>query len=143
MSFKTTLLAILVNFYFISNIFIYNTIKSSEIPKIHRAILKNKLGQISNLLAKENINIKDKIGQSPLHLAVWTNNYLAVILLLQYKADINNQDQMGRTPLHCAIYNNNLKITQLLLKNNAKTNIKDNTGKIALKIYNNILESKL
>ncbi|TPW18078.1 MAG: hypothetical protein FD129_123 [bacterium] len=43
--------------------------------------------------------VRDSLGDTPLHVAVWNARVEVVNLLLTRKADVNSRDGEGRTPL--------------------------------------------
>ena len=54
------------------------------------------------------VNAKNKVGETRLHLAAWLNENLAVITtLLKAGADVDARALLGRTPLHKAVKSNN------------------------------------
>jgi hypothetical protein len=46
------------------------------------------------------VNLKNKDGNTALHLAILENNIKIIALLLEHKADVLIQNNNGRTPLH-------------------------------------------
>jgi len=73
-----------------------------------------------------NVNVKDKKGVTPLHLA---ENMDVVRLLVKHGADVNATDDGGQTPLH------NCKkkdIAQLLIKHGANVYAKNKVGETPL-----------
>jgi ankyrin repeat protein len=66
------------------------------------------------------LNLKDKWGQTPLHLAVNKNNKTLVQWLIEHGAYIDAKDKRGRTPLYIAVMNYNIEIIQLLLSRGAR-----------------------
>ena len=73
-----------------------------------------------------NINkVKDKIGQSPLHLAIELNNFKIVKLLLEHKANANFENLSGKTLLQFAVSQGYVEIIKELLKFGAKVDLKD------------------
>jgi ankyrin repeat protein len=74
------------------------------------------------------INIEDKFGETPLHLAVWQCNEDMVKELLRHGADVNIRNKYGETPLHLACFRDDqssLEICRVLLDASAKTNHRD------------------
>jgi hypothetical protein len=49
---------------------------------------------------KNNINIQDKDGDTPLHIAVFLCNYEIIKILLNNNANINLKDKYGQTAIH-------------------------------------------
>ena len=75
------------------------------------------------LQSNADVNVKNRMGETPLHQAVSCKNLKIVKLLLKYKADINAQQNDGETPLHVAVLKGDNKIVSMLLDNGANPNI--------------------
>lgn len=58
--------------------------------------------------------------QTPLHLAITSQQYEAAVKLIQCGAKINLEDEKGLTPLYTAIVLNNYKLADMLLSNGAR-----------------------
>lgn len=82
-------------------------------------------------LEDENINDKDIEGNTALHYAVKSNNYMVAKLLLENNADPDVQNNKGDTPLHNIIYTINNSMLYLLFKY-ADFNIRNNDGNTIL-----------
>ena len=65
------------------------------------------------------INFKNRRGNTPLHLAVWSENEEAVRLLVRAGADLAETDREGRTPLDLAEMLERKNITWYLRGSNA------------------------
>ena len=77
------------------------------------------------------VNVKNKLGRTPLHLASFTGNVEAIRMLVSAGADINAKDNFGQTPLFNVVNlssSNVLQSMDLLLKSGALANIKDIYG---------------
>src|SRR5574343_1244033 len=61
-------------------------------------------------------NIKNNIGETPLHQATENSQAKLVKLLLKYKADPNSQQNDGNTPLHQSSYKGDESIVSMLLQ---------------------------
>jgi len=104
--------------------------KNSYSEELLNSVKKGELSKVRDLIKRgANVNIKDKDGKTPLHIAV-ENNYEDIVkVLIQNNADVNIKDNNGNTPLHIAIMNGNEFIIKELLKAKADKNIKNNEGK--------------
>ncbi len=80
------------------------------------------------------VNARNEIGWTPLHLASYWGCTKIAKLLIENKADVNAKDVCGNTPLHLASRYNNLEIVKLLIEKGADVNAKDNYSKTALDI---------
>ncbi len=88
----------------------------------------------SSIEAGADVNSKDKVGFTTLHLASLIDNYDLAKLLIQGGADVNAITSDGETPLLLASDVNSIRVVDLLLQNDANPNIKGNDGKTALNI---------
>jgi len=80
----------------------------------------------------EDVNVKDMLGQTPLHGAAIHGDNLEIIeLLLKHRADPNIQDREGRTPFYLAATMGKIPAAKLLLENGADINAKDSYGDAA------------
>ena len=67
-------------------------------------------------------------GETPLHIAVRTNQAGVVLGLLAAGANVDSRDANQWTPLHSAAYDGNIAIIDLLLGYRADLNAKEQTG---------------
>eukprot|EP01038_Epipyxis_sp_PR26KG_P013396 gene13396-17963_t len=74
------------------------------------------------------LEVRDKQGNSPVHLAVQMNNTDCLMVLLHAKVDINPVNNLGFTPLYLANAMGLQTIRQMLIENGAKSNIIDVKG---------------
>jgi ankyrin repeat protein len=65
------------------------------------------------------VNIPDREGETPLHLAVRLGKTELVLELLNARADVNALDRYGRPPLERALGGNRDDIVEVLLKHKA------------------------
>jgi hypothetical protein len=79
-----------------------------------------------------NINLKDKLGRTALHLTVWPAHAEVLKLLLEKGAKISIQDNQGNTPLHVAVLRQNEEITKILLEKGAPIDIRNNNNETPL-----------
>jgi len=81
-----------------------------------------------------NLNIKDKMGNTPLSLTIKHNDYPNAGRLILAGADLNIQDNDGYTALIGAITaeKNQLEIAKLLIEKGADLNIQNNNGNTVL-----------
>jgi hypothetical protein len=74
-------------------------------------------------------DVRDALGGTALHVAIFRSNFEAMMLLLDHGFDINAvADSTGFTPLHYCVWFNNVNAARFLLLNNANRNIRDNDG---------------
>lgn len=71
------------------------------------------------------VNVSNKKGMTPLHLAAWNGCPLEIIeLLIAHNADVNAETDIGQTPLHWLAYRGNVKVCRFLLEHKADVNAK-------------------
>ena len=73
-------------------------------------------------------DVRDSIGATALHGAMFQPNILVVKLLLEYGYDPNALDMHGSTPLHRAVSANNLEAAKLLMQYGADSYLRNNEG---------------
>ena len=109
-------------------------------PVIFHAInkIENGKSKLSKILLRHgaDINAKNSIGQSLLHIACQWGNEKTVRFLLRHKIDINAKDNLGNTVLMTAFKYYNSKITNLLLKHKPNIHAKNNKGQNVLHFCN-------
>ena len=90
---------------------------------LHRAVRYNQTTTVQYILANHtNPNERDGHGDTPLHIAVNTNNVNMVQLLLTHSnTNKHATNNMGANPLHHAAWNGNRDIVKLLI-NDANAN---------------------
>ena len=79
------------------------------------------------------LNLKDPVGRTPLHIAAEKGNVDVAMLLIENGANVNVADVNGNTPLIFIINKTgNLKVTQRLLEKGANVDTQNRTGETAL-----------
>ena len=81
--------------------------------------------------AGEDINIQNKYGWTPLHIAIRRNHKNMVEYLLDKGADIDRVDGVGWTPLMEAIMDNMTELCALLVARGADKSIVNSRGATA------------
>ncbi|CZR52574.1 uncharacterized protein PAC_02451 [Phialocephala subalpina] len=81
---------------------------------------------------REQVNIRDYKGRTPLHWAATRGDISAVNLLLDYGADVNAQDEGKATPLILAASSGSVRTIELLLLAGADVHLADIRGGHAL-----------
>ncbi len=87
-------------------------------------IQKNNFQRFERFIQKNPylVFIRNKEGQTPLHIAIKLNRLDMVKLLIEKGAAINVKDRKSQTPLHIAIKLNRLDMVKLLIEEGAEVN---------------------
>lgn len=103
-----------------------------------RRSLKEILQSASDVLFPEQmgtrlveLNSKDVVGDTPLHVMIWRNDQYAAKLLIESGADVNAIGDMGETPLHIALRKKNCTIVKLLIDAGANIDVRSEFGETA------------
>jgi hypothetical protein len=77
---------------------------------------------------KATVNVKDKTGDTPLHIASRIGFKEGVKLLLDYGAKTDVPNENGKTPLHLAAIKGYTDVVRQLIERGANVNAQDNFG---------------
>jgi len=98
-----------------------------------RASVSVDIDIIKELVARgADLNVRTKMGDTPLHIAAQNNLDEVARVLVQLGADVNAIDDRGWTALHHCARNNNLKLSEYLLSRDAEVNARAGEGFTAL-----------
>jgi ankyrin repeat protein len=96
---------------------------------LFNALNKGDIIRAKELVNLEQINMENKYGRTPLHLATIHNDTTIVKFLIVNGADIHVKDGFyGATPLHLATQRGHIDIVKLLIENHANVNETDRNG---------------
>lgn len=101
---------------------------------IFSLILDGDLNGVKEITTKEKsvINLKDKLGRTPLMEAVIKGDLNIVKALLSAGANVNIHESSGWTALHFAAQAYSYEITKILLESSAEVDAIDNQGSTPL-----------
>lgn len=100
---------------------------------LNEAVIKGDAANVKKNIAKgEDVNLKDKNGDTPLITAVKNGNLEITRMLIDAKADVNVKDNAGNTPLIIICKTKRTDIAELLIKAGADVNEKNNSGETSL-----------
>jgi ankyrin repeat protein len=102
--------------------------KSTEIPKIHAAIHANKGTDFKAYLSKDDINIHDKHGYTPLMRALFEKKPHIAREILRHSPDINALDNKGCTAVMHAVRSKQHALLSELVARGADLNVVSNSG---------------
>lgn len=114
-----------------------DTVDSHGETLLWKAVQKGKVDIAEVLInAGANINLPDKDGWSPLHMAVLNQDINMVDLILKYTPQINDQNKYGNNAIWIAVYyaNGRTDIINLLLDAGADPYQKNNVGINAIQL---------
>ena len=105
----------------------YTDICHDGIPPLHHAISLPNILSVEILLRKgADVNIADKYGRGPMHIAAQLSGsqpLKLIKILVEYKCNVNAQDNAGCTPLYIASQSGNAEVISLLLEYGANPHI--------------------
>jgi len=130
----------------------YEAADANRYMPIHWAVIRKKAAlDILQILIDANINldVKNDKGNTPLHVAVMSNNIEGLSSLLKAtkskKPTIDLANMDGFTPLHLAVMDGDLKVVAILLDQGANpntTNQHDETSLMLIANKKNIAENE-
>jgi len=96
-------------------------VKAPDIS-IHEAAMKGNIEAVKqHLAAGTDVNVKDNIGLTPLHMAAGDARKEVAELLIAKGAEVNMKNKYSKTPLDWAIDFKHTELANLLRKHGGKT----------------------
>jgi ankyrin repeat protein len=107
--------------------------KPSSPLSLTEAVRTNDIVKVKTLLAAGvDVNGRDKVGDTPLHVAAVRGYKETATLLIAKGADVNAEDEHGLTPLHAAAWMGHKEIVALLIAKGTDISAKNKEGIAAL-----------
>ncbi len=96
------------------------------------AVLTHDMNTIKSFLKKENVDVRDRAGRTPLLNAVIEDSLPMVKLLIEHGANIQIQDKKGWSVLHFASQNQSAEMVKFLIEQGANVDAVDTYGNTPL-----------
>ncbi|XP_046572152.1 ankyrin-1-like [Haliotis rubra] len=102
---------------------------------VHLAVISGNLNVIQSIVSltgRQQQDVANKAGSTPLHLAAQYNQLDIAKYLIEERVNIGATDNESNTPLHVAASFEHADIIRLLMENGGKINVKNQKGQIPL-----------
>ncbi len=102
-------------------------------PALSNAVIRGDFKETQRIVASgANINSKDALDRTPLHLAAFYGRTKTIAFLIENGAEVDAKDHIGMTPLHAAVISGRRQSVQLLLEKQANIHTQTESGQTAL-----------
>lgn len=92
--------------------YLFDVIRNHDLARLH-----------AYLSGGGTLDILNEQGSSPIHEAIYEENYTMLELLLRYGTDVNMVDKYGNTPLHIACLLDDKEAARILLSHGAQVDV--------------------
>lgn len=105
---------------------------------LHDAIMRDNLEGFGELVENSDIERENRVGYTPLQLAVMLDRFDMASILLAHGANTDKELlDIGILPLHCSVLEENFRMTELLLESGVDPNSKAPNGALSLQLSEN------
>ena len=119
------LLTIIAGYFILKELNTYSEAKK----EFFSVIRKGDLAGVKKILdSGQDINVRDGVGQTALHIAAYKGTPEIVDLLIDSGANIDAEDNRGGKPIHWAAIKGSIDNVEVLIKRGAKLNVRDKNG---------------
>ena len=102
-------------------------------PALSNAVIRLDIAEIQKIIGSgADINTKDALDRTPLHIAAFYGRVKIIELLISSGSDVNAKDHTGMTPLHAAVISGGRQSVQYLLDKEADVNAQTEAGQTPL-----------
>jgi hypothetical protein len=113
--------------------FAINDAHAQRQKPLDQAVVEGDIDRVkSEIAAGVDINSKNRMGWTLLHIAINNKHTDIAQLLIDKGADVNIRDNRGRTPVHLAVENGQKAIVEALIAKGADLNVLDSNADNAL-----------
>ena len=106
-----------------------NTMADEQFEKLEKIVYDNDLEAFKKAFENgTDLNLQNKYGWTPLHIAIRRDRRDMVAYLLEQGADINKVDDVGWTPLMEAVMDDMPELCALLIEKGAEVTIANKRG---------------
>jgi ankyrin repeat protein len=120
--------------HYLSNTSLIPSFESSSFTRLHRCVLRLTQEPLEKVLESEGpeIDIKDCLGRTALHLATYISDAESIRRLLLHGANPDIREDIGKTPIHIAGALGSITCTRVLIAGGADLDATDHFGQTAL-----------
>ena len=102
-------------------------------PALSNAVILNDIAEIQKIIdAGSEVNTKDALDRTPLHLAAFYGHAKIIDLLIDHGAEVDVKDHTGLTPLLAAVISGGRQSVKALLEHGADIQLANREGQTAL-----------
>ena len=104
------------------------TLREKNVALLHYSVAGDAVKVQKMLNRGANINVRNKYGDTPLHLAIKNDHSDTATLLINKGANVNAPGALDDSPLHVSIYKKQKELSELLLEKGADGRLPNRYG---------------